>query len=180
MHTVMPRCHYYHALHCSCILMCVWLLSSAANMCFCMQAHIYVYMHTSACMHMYTCTHTYNLKVLEQLWNNLDAWRGLAKNMPVCVCMYSNIYKYTYFDVCVYTQCTYIHTYTRLHKHVQRLTSEAALKHPWLHDEASDKVLKVQENLRSWRARMRFKKAIIATVATTRWRAHFMTLNCMF
>ena len=32
-------------------------------------------------------------------------------------------------------------------------------------------VLRVQENLRSWRARMRFKKAIIATVATTRLHA---------
>lgn len=42
------------------------------------------------------------------------------------------------------------------------------MKHAWMHDEASDKVLKVQDNLRSWRARMRFKKAIIATVATTR------------
>jgi hypothetical protein len=32
-------------------------------------------------------------------------------------------------------------------------------------------VLNVQDNLRSWRARMRFKKAIIATVATHRLHA---------
>jgi len=53
----------------------------------------------------------------------------------------------------------------------KRITADAALKHPFLGGEASDKVLKVQENLRSWRARMRFKKAIIATVATTRLHA---------
>jgi len=41
---------------------------------------------------------------------------------------------------------------------------QESLKHQFLQGEASDKVLKVQENLRSWRARMRFKKAIIATV----------------
>mmetsp|Transcript_10222 Transcript_10222/g.20977 ORF Transcript_10222/g.20977 Transcript_10222/m.20977 type:complete len:262 (-) Transcript_10222:494-1279(-) len=54
----------------------------------------------------------------------------------------------------------------------KRVTAEDALNHPWLSGgEASSKVLKVQENLRSWRARMRFKKAIIATVATTRLHA---------
>ena len=50
----------------------------------------------------------------------------------------------------------------------ERITAEASLNHPWLDGGAEDKVLRVQENLRSWRARMRFKKAIIATVATTR------------
>ena len=51
----------------------------------------------------------------------------------------------------------------------KRITAEVALSHPWLSGgEASGKVLKVQENLRSWRARMRFKTAIVATVATTR------------
>uniref|UniRef100_A0A6U4Q5S4 Protein kinase domain-containing protein n=1 Tax=Hemiselmis andersenii TaxID=464988 RepID=A0A6U4Q5S4_HEMAN len=54
----------------------------------------------------------------------------------------------------------------------KRMTAEAALQHVWMAgSEAPDKVLKVQENLRSWRARMRFKKAIIATVATTRLHA---------
>jgi hypothetical protein len=37
----------------------------------------------------------------------------------------------------------------------------------------------VQENLRSWRARMRFKKAIIATVATTRC-VPYVFLVCSF
>jgi hypothetical protein len=41
----------------------------------------------------------------------------------------------------------------------KRITAEAALEHPWMSGGiASEKVLKVQENLRSWRARMRFKK----------------------
>lgn len=53
----------------------------------------------------------------------------------------------------------------------KRITAEASLNHPWLDGGAEDKVLRVQENLRSWRARMRFKKAIIATVATTRLHA---------
>lgn len=53
----------------------------------------------------------------------------------------------------------------------KRITADAALDHPWLDGGAEDKVLRVQENLRSWRARMRFKKAIIATVATTRLHA---------
>ncbi|EKX53911.1 hypothetical protein GUITHDRAFT_63893 [Guillardia theta CCMP2712] len=50
----------------------------------------------------------------------------------------------------------------------KRLTADEAFKHPWLRGSATDNLLNVQENLRSWRARMRFKKAIIATVATTR------------
>ncbi|EKX53942.1 hypothetical protein GUITHDRAFT_100192 [Guillardia theta CCMP2712] len=53
----------------------------------------------------------------------------------------------------------------------KRITAADCLKHPWLTGSAGDKVLAVQENLRSWRARMRFKKAIIATVATTRLHA---------
>jgi len=53
----------------------------------------------------------------------------------------------------------------------KRITAAGALDHPWLDGGAEDKVLRVQENLRSWRARMRFKKAIIATVATTRLHA---------
>mmetsp|Transcript_23496 Transcript_23496/g.34482 ORF Transcript_23496/g.34482 Transcript_23496/m.34482 type:complete len:453 (+) Transcript_23496:85-1443(+) len=53
----------------------------------------------------------------------------------------------------------------------KRITASGALDHPWLDGGAEDKVLRVQENLRSWRARMRFKKAIIATVATTRLHA---------
>ena len=53
----------------------------------------------------------------------------------------------------------------------KRITAAAALESEWLAGGAEDKVLRVQENLRSWRARMRFKKAIIATVATTRLHA---------
>lgn len=53
----------------------------------------------------------------------------------------------------------------------KRITAAETLQHPWIAGGAKDNVLKVQENLRSWRARMRFKKAIIATVATTRLHA---------
>mmetsp|Transcript_15673 Transcript_15673/g.38031 ORF Transcript_15673/g.38031 Transcript_15673/m.38031 type:complete len:379 (+) Transcript_15673:2-1138(+) len=54
---------------------------------------------------------------------------------------------------------------------VRRLSAEGALQHPWITGMAPDRDLGVQDNLRSWRARMRFKKAIIATVATTRLHA---------
>mmetsp|Transcript_63219 Transcript_63219/g.169033 ORF Transcript_63219/g.169033 Transcript_63219/m.169033 type:complete len:445 (-) Transcript_63219:87-1421(-) len=55
---------------------------------------------------------------------------------------------------------------------LKRITAEAALEHGWLAGrDAADRALKSKENLRSWRARMRLKKAIIATVATTKIKA---------
>uniref|UniRef100_A0A7S0M5X2 Protein kinase domain-containing protein n=1 Tax=Cryptomonas curvata TaxID=233186 RepID=A0A7S0M5X2_9CRYP len=53
----------------------------------------------------------------------------------------------------------------------KRISAEHARSHAWLLHDAPAKALKVQDNMRSWRARMRFKKAIIATVATQRMHA---------